>query len=146
MENLELLDPQDMKEDKIDIDQLIRVYINVRASRDEKVEKHKEEIQRLDEKMTLIQEKLLEEFKQTNADSVSTSSGTAYRKLKTTYSTHDWESFYNFVNDNKAPELLQKRIHQGNMKEWLDKYPTQLPVGLNTTSEYTITVRRKGKK
>jgi uncharacterized Ntn-hydrolase superfamily protein len=146
MENLELLDPQDMKEDKIDIDQLIRVYINVRASRDEKVEKHKEEIQRLDEKMTLIQEKLLEEFKQTNADSVSTSSGTAYRKLKTTYSTHDWESFYNFVNDNKAPELLQKRIHQGTMKEWLEKYPTQLPVGLNTTSEYTITVRRKGKK
>jgi uncharacterized Ntn-hydrolase superfamily protein len=146
MENLELLDPQDTKEDKIDIDQLIRVYINVRASRDEKVEKHKEEIQKLDEKMALIQAKLLEEFKQTNADSVSTSSGTAYRKLKTTYSTHDWESFYNFVNDNKAPELLQKRIHQGNMKEWLDKYPTDLPIGLNTTSEYTITVRRKGKK
>lgn len=146
MENLELLDPQDTKEDKIDIDQLIRVYINVRASRDEKVEKHKEEIQKLDEKMVLIQAKLLEEFKQTNADSVSTSSGTAYRKLKTTYSTHDWESFYNFVNDNKAPELLQKRIHQGNMKEWLDKYPTDLPIGLNTTSEYTITVRRKGKK
>jgi hypothetical protein len=96
--------------------------------------------------MALIQEKLLEEFRQTNADSVSTSSGTAYRKRKTTYSTHDWESFYNFVNDNKAPELLQKRIHQGNMKEWLEKYPTQLPVGLNTTSEYTITVRRKGKK
>jgi hypothetical protein len=146
MENLELLDPQDMKEDKIDIDQLIRVYINVRASRDEKVEKHKEEIQRLDEKMALIQEKLLEEFRQTNADSVSTSSGTAYRKRKTTYSTHDWESFYNFVNDKKAPELLQKRIHQGNMKEWLEKYPTDLPIGLNTTSEFTITVRRKGKK
>jgi len=146
MENLELLDPQDTKEDKIDIDQLIRVYINVRASRDEKVEKHKEEIQKLDEKMALIQAKLLEEFKQTNADSVSTSSGTAYRKLKTTYSTHDWESFYNFVNDNKAPELLQKRIHQGNMKEWLEKYPTDLPIGLNTISEFTLTVRRKGKK
>ena len=146
MENLELLDPQDMKEDKIDIDQLIRVYINVRASRDEKVEKHKEEIQRLDEKMALIQEKLLEEFRQTNADSVSTSSDTTYRKHKTTYSTHDWESFYNFVNDNKAPELLQKRIHQGNMKEWLEKYPTDLPIGLNTISEFTLTVRRKGKK
>ena len=28
MENLELLDPQDTEDSKIDIDQLIRVYIN----------------------------------------------------------------------------------------------------------------------
>lgn len=146
MENLELLDPQDTEQSKIDIDQLIRVYINLRSTKDEKVDKHKEEIERLDAKMALIQEKLLEEFEKTNAESVSTPSGTAYKKLKTIYSTHDWESFYNFVNDKKAPELLQKRIHQGNMKEWLEKYPTDLPVGLNAISEFTLTVRRKGRK
>ena len=58
MENLELLDPQDTEQSKIDIDQLIRVYINLRSTKDEKVDKHKEEIERLDAKMALIQEKL----------------------------------------------------------------------------------------
>jgi len=40
------------------------------------------------------------------------------------------------------PELFEKRIHQGNMKQLVEENPELLPKGVNTQSEYTITVRR----
>lgn len=146
METLDLISPEDSQQDKIDIEQYIRVYINIRSKKEDLVKQHEEQVAKLDEKMQLIKEKLLEEFEKTNAESVSTSVGTAYRKVKTTHTTNDWESFYNFVLENKAPDLLQKRIHQGAMKEWLEANPTLVPEGLNTFSNFEITIRRKGKK
>jgi hypothetical protein len=42
----------------------------------------------------------------------------------------------------EAPDLLEKRIHQSNMKQFLEDNPGTLPAGLNMDSQYTITVRR----
>jgi hypothetical protein len=44
--------------------------------------------------------------------------------------------------ENNAPELLEKRIQQTHMKEFLEENPDVLPAGLNVDSQYTITVRR----
>ena len=40
-------------------------------------------------------------------------------------------------------ELLEKRIHQSNMKEFMEQHPELHPPGLNVDSEYEITIRRK---
>ena len=40
-------------------------------------------------------------------------------------------------------ELLEKRIHQMNMKEFMENNPDAHPPGLNIDSEYEITIRRK---
>jgi hypothetical protein len=48
-----------------------------------------------------------------------------------------------FIVENEAVDLLEKRIHQGNMKQFLEENPEVLPPGLNADSEYSITVRRK---
>jgi len=39
--------------------------------------------------------------------------------------------------------LLEKRIHQTNMKEFLENNPDVEPMGLNIDREYEITIRRK---
>ena len=49
----------------------------------------------------------------------------------------------NFIIEHKAVDLLEKRIHQSNMKQFLEENPEVLPPGLNVDAEYTITVRRK---
>jgi hypothetical protein len=49
---------------------------------------------------------------------------------------------YKFMLEHEAPELLEKRLHQSNMKQFLEENPEVLPSGLNVDSEYTITVRR----
>jgi len=48
-----------------------------------------------------------------------------------------------FIVEQGVPELLHERLHQGNMKQFLEANPDLLPPGLNVDSEYTITVRRK---
>ncbi len=45
--------------------------------------------------------------------------------------------------ENNATDLLEKRLHQGNMRTFLEENPDKLPPGLNADNEYTITVRRK---
>jgi hypothetical protein len=48
-----------------------------------------------------------------------------------------------FIVEHGVPDLLDKRIHQSNMKQFLEENPDLLPPGLNVDKEYSITVRRK---
>jgi hypothetical protein len=47
------------------------------------------------------------------------------------------------MQEQGAMELLERRIHQSNMKQFLEENPDLHPMGLNVDSEYAITVRRK---
>jgi hypothetical protein len=47
------------------------------------------------------------------------------------------------MREQGSMELLEKRIHQTNIKEFMDSNPEVHPPGLNIDSEYEITIRRK---
>jgi hypothetical protein len=97
----------------------------------------------LKEQMTKVKSALLEYCKEQNVESVRTGEGLFYRGVTTRYWTSDWESMGKFVVEHNVPELLEKRLHQGNTKQFLEANPDLLPPGLNVDSEYTITVRKK---
>lgn len=132
-----------MSEEKIDLDKLVKIYITIRDKKEELTNSYKEEVAKLDEKMDVIKSKLDDIFESGHMDSISTKSGTAYRKVETTYTINDWEGLYEFIEDNKLPQVLQKRLNQGVLKEWLESNPTIVPRGLNSFSKHKITVRRK---
>jgi hypothetical protein len=44
--------------------------------------------------------------------------------------------------EHNVPELLERRIHQTNIKQFLEENPDMLPLGLNVEAEQSITVRR----
>jgi hypothetical protein len=77
--------------------------------------------------------------------SVRTDEGTIILGTKTRYTTHDWDSFKQFVLEHEVLDLFERRIAQGNMKQFLEENPTLVPPGLNSDSEYTITVRKPTK-
>ena len=54
METLDLISPEDSQQDKIDIEQYIRVYINIRSKKEDLVKQHEEQVAKLDEKMQEI--------------------------------------------------------------------------------------------
>jgi len=66
-------------------------------------------------------------------------------RSKTRYWTSDWDSMYKFIREHDAPELLERRIHQGNFSEILQENPDKMPAGVNIESKYSITVRRSSK-
>jgi hypothetical protein len=52
---------------------------------------------------------------------------------------------YSFIREHDALELMEQRLHQTNMKQFLTEHPELLPDGLNVDSRYAITVRRATK-
>ena len=125
------------------IDKIVAVYIKIRNAKEELTREYDAKVADLDEQMQMLKHKLLEISKESGVTSFKTDHGTAYRTIKNRYWTNDWESFYGFMLEHGAMELLEKRIHQTNMREFLEDHPEVHPPGLNVDQEYEITIRRK---
>lgn len=134
---------QNEAEPTVPVDKLVRAYIKIRDARAKLKKDYEAEDLKLEEDMALISSNILELCKATGADSIRTAYGTAIRTTKTRYWTNDWESMYSFIKNHDAFALLEKRIHQTNMRAWLEENPEALPPGVNSESEYSISVRRK---
>jgi hypothetical protein len=128
--------------DDISVDKLVSVFIKIRDARDEEERAWEQRKADFTEQLELINQQLLEICKSTAADSIRTAHGTVIRTVKSRYWTNDWEHFHKFLLEHEAPDLLEKRIHQSNMKQFLEENPELLPAGLNVDSAYSITVRR----
>jgi len=89
-----------------------------------------------------VKRALLTYCKNNNLESVKTAEGMFYRTTQKTYFTNDWESMGRFIVEHNCPEVLEKRLHQSNLKQFLEENPELLPPGLNAMTEYSITVRR----
>jgi hypothetical protein len=96
----------------------------------------------LTEQLDIIKRELLDLCKDHGANSIRTKAGTLIRTVNTRYWTNNWDEFYKIMLTHNAPDLLEKRIHQANMKQFLEENPEILPAGLNVDSEYTLMVRR----
>lgn len=128
---------------EVPIDKIVDTYIKIRDKKDALTNRYKAEAAELDEQMAVLKHKLVDISKETGVTSFSTTNAVAYRTIKNRYWTNDWESFYGFMHEHGTMELLEKRIHQSNMKEFMEQHPELHPPGLNVDSEYEITIRRK---
>jgi hypothetical protein len=78
----------------------------------------------------------------TGVKSLRTDHGTVSLMEKTRYYTNDWDSFKKFMVEHDAIDLLEKRIAQANMKLFLEENPGSIPPGLNSDTEFDISVRK----
>lgn len=128
-----------------DADKLVAVYIKIRDEKDRLVREHDEKLNALKTQMETIEQALLGMCKENGQDGGRTKHGTFTRTVKTRYWTNDWGSMHKFIRDHDAVELLEQRIQQTNMKQFLTENPGLMPEGLNVDSRYAITVRRATK-
>ena len=126
----------------MDANQLVKVYIKIHDAKERKVKQHEEELALLEQQLDVVEQELLAICKATGQDGGKTENGSFTRTVKTRYWTSDWDSMYQFIKNHDAPELLERRIHQGNFKEFLQENPDKMPQGMNVDSRYSITVRR----
>jgi hypothetical protein len=124
------------------LDKLTKVYLRMRDAKEAVTDAYKKQVADLEEQMAVVEAQMLETCKQFNADSIRTPHGTIVRSVKSRYWTNDWDSMYRFIEEHGAFALLEKRLHQTHMKEFLSENPDLLPAGLNVESAYTVVVRR----
>jgi enamine deaminase RidA (YjgF/YER057c/UK114 family) len=128
-----------------DATQLVQVYIKIRDAKDIKKKQMEAEIAELEVQLDAVEQELLELCKATGQDGGKTTYGSFTRSVKTRYWTSDWDSMYKFIREHDMPELLERRIHQGNFSDFIKENSDLMPAGVNVEAKYSITVRRASK-
>lgn len=127
-------------------DVLVDAYRKIRGAIDAVEEDYKTKITALKDQLDVVSASLLNICNTQNVDSLRTPMGTVTRRTVTRYWTSDWERMYEFIKSNDAMQLLEQRIHNTNMRQFLEENPEVLPIGLNADTKYAITVRKPNAK
>lgn len=126
----------------VPLNEVAAAYIKMRDKRAELKAVYEAQDEAIKNDMLQLEQKMLDVCKTFNADSIRTDAGTIVRSVKSRYWTNDWDSMYRFIKEHDAFPLLEKRLHQSHMKEFLEENPHLEPTGLNVDKEYTVVVRR----
>jgi hypothetical protein len=129
-------------EDQVPVDRLVRIYMKMRSA----IQDLDAQIEAIKEQQQAVKNEIKDRMRGTGVKSLRTDHGTVSLMEKTRYYTNDWDSFKKFMVDNDAIDLLEKRIAQSNMKLFLEENPGAIPPGLNSDTEFDISVRKPSTK
>ena len=129
----------------VPMDKLARVYRKMQTRIQELTSIYETEVEVLKAQQDAVKTALKDQMLALGVKSVNTAEGTVILSTKTRYSTQDWDSFKHFVIENDALDLFEKRIAQTNMATFLRENPALVPPGLNSNSEFSISVRKPSK-
>ena len=134
-----------MSEEAIPLDKLALIYRKIRDKIGVLTKEYDTQVELLKAQQDQIKFAMKDQMKALGVKSVRTDLGTVTLTTKTRYNTQDWDSFKDFILEHKLVDLLEKRIAQLNMAHFLEENPTIVPPGLNSTTEYDITVTKPTK-
>lgn len=128
------------------IDQLVIQYVHMRTAIEDKKAEQEAELLKLQEPFEELAARLLAHCNAQNIDSLRTPGGTVSRRVSERFWTNDWERMYAFVLEHEIPQVLERRIHNGNMKQFLEENPDSFPMGMQADRKYVISVRKPNAK
>ena len=129
----------------IPLAQLAKIYRKIKMRMEELTKEYDTQTEMLKEELEAIKFEIKDQMKAQGATSIRTEFGTISLVTKTRYNTQDWDSFKEFIKEHDALDLLEKRIAQTNMATFLSENPSLVPAGLNSLTEYAISVRKPTK-
>ena len=127
----------------ITAEKLTKAYIKIRDERAKLSAEYKEKDSVLSRQLERVKQGLLDYCNDHSVESVRTSEGLFYRSVKQKFWTNDWEKMHAFIMEDNVPELLEKRLNQTNLKQFLEENPESQPDCLNVDAEYSMSVRKK---
>jgi hypothetical protein len=129
----------------VPMDKLAKVYRKMQSRIQELTTQYENEVEDIKRQQEAVKIALKDQMLKLGVSSVRTDQGTVVLSTKTRYNTQDWDSFKEFIKEHDALDLLEKRIAQTNMATFLSENPSLVPAGLNSLTEYAISVRKPTK-
>ena len=129
----------------VPMDKLAKVYSKMQSRVQELTQEFETQIEEIKRQQDVVKIALKDQMLKLGVSSVRTDQGTVVLSTKTRYNTQDWDSFKEFIKEHDALDLLEKRIAQTNMATFLEENPSLVPAGLNSMTEYAISVRKPTK-
>lgn len=129
-------------ETHIPMDKLTKVYVKIREAIAEKTKEYDTVVEAMKAQQAAVASQMKDQLRASGQLSAKTEFGTVSLKTTTRYYAMDKDAFKAFVLEHQAIDLLEQRIAQKNMGEFLAANPTIAVPGLNTASEIEISVRK----
>jgi len=125
------------------VEELVEAYLAIRSERDLALKKYEQHDAALKADLAELETLLLGVCNSMNANSINTKYGTVIRKTNERFICGDWDNFKKFILEQEAVELLERRIHQGNFRQFMSEHENDgLPPGVNVMREVGISVRK----
>ena len=132
-------------EEPVTLDRLAKVYIKIRETLSVENRAWEEREAYLKAQQASIASEMKDRLQALGAKSAGTAFGTVTLKTTTRYYFTDWEEADKFIIEHEAPFLLERRVAQSKMKDFLEANPGVVPPGLNTMSELSVSVTKPRK-
>lgn len=128
---------------EVKLEELVQSYLTIRDERYKLKHEYESKDAEIKSDLEKLEQAMLSYCNDINADSIRTGSGTVIKSIKETFICNDWDNFKSYILDNQALDLLQQRISDGNLKEFLSTRQSEgLPPGISTMREVKVTVRK----
>ena len=129
----------------VPLDKLARVYRRIRDKIQVMTKDYETAVEELKAQQSEIKNAMKDQMLALGSSSIKTPEGTIILAQKVRYYTDDWDSFKQFVIEHDALDLFEKRIRQTNMVTFLGDNPGVVPSGLNSMTEFDVSVRKPTK-
>ena len=130
----------DTEDEVVPIDRLVKIHTKIKSRIDALTKEYDTAVEQLKAQQDEVRFAIKDKMKALGLKSVNTSYGTVSLSTKVRYNTQDWDSFKAFVLEHQVVDLLEKRIAQSNMAQFLEENPGVVPPGLNSVTGFDIRV------
>ena len=132
--------------DQIKLDEIVQAYLTIRGQRENIAREFELQDAELKAEQAQLEQVLLEQCNEMNAETIRTGAGTVVKTLRESYICSDWDGLKSFIMDNGLIELMQQRLHNTNLKEYLASHDGEgMPPGVSSFREYSIVVKKPSK-
>lgn len=125
----------------INVDDVIATYMKLRGQKDLIEKETKEKTAAIKLKMEKLEAWIKEQADVQGVTSFKTRSGTAFLTTTDFATVADWDAMIDFVKENEAYDLLEKRVSKVAVRGYIDQTKA-VPPGVNYGTRLDVNIRK----
>ena len=127
-----------------DIQSALKAFNRIEDARDTIRAEYEKKDSKLKEARDQLEQYLIKQMQQMGMDAFQLpGEGLATIRTKRRFGVGDWSLFWDWVIEHKCPNMLQKRLLDTAMQDYLDANG-ELPPAINTEARLTLSVTKRG--
>jgi len=125
----------------INVDSVIAAYMKLRSEKDSIEAATKERVSGIKAKMEKLEAWIKEQADLQGVTSFKTKHGTAFLTTTDYANVADWDAVLDFIRENEAFDMLEKRISKVAVRGYIDQNKT-VPPGVNYGTRLDVNIRK----
>ncbi len=122
----------------------LKLYNRIEDARDQLRTEYEQQERSLKEIHDQLEQYMIQSMKEMGLSAFQLpNEGIAAIREKRRFGVADWSLFWEWVVENKSPHMLQKRLLDTAMQDYLERNKS-LPPAVNTEARLTISVTKRG--